>query len=214
MLKEFRELNRQLSQPVMARVTPENRRTLLTVAARTIALAAMLPERPWRELDVEEYADELRQLRASFVTVHRRLKLRGCRGSIAASEPLVVNVARSARAAAFFDERFSPIVLEEVAELDLHISVLGTPRRLIVDSEGKLLSSLRVGIDGLIIREGSRQALFLPSVWEKLEDPQTFVEHLKVKAGLPPSYWSSGIVCERFTVEEFGGLAADFLDDV
>lgn len=184
----------------------------MTVAARTIALAATVPERPWRQLDVEDFAEELRQLRASFVTVQRRTKLRGCRGSIVASEPLVLNVARSARAAAFFDERFSPILVDEVADLDLHVSVLGTPRRLFVDSESDLVTSLRVGSDGLIIREGSLQALFLPSVWEKLEDPQTFVEHLKVKAGLPPSYWSSGIVCERFTVEEFGGLAADYLD--
>jgi AMMECR1 domain-containing protein len=65
----------------------------------------------------------------------------------------------------------------------------------------------------LIIREGSRQALFLPSVWEKLSEPQTFVEHLKVKAGLPASFWSSTLACERFTVEEFVGRAADYLGE-
>lgn len=192
-------------------LTDEHRRMLLDVAARTIAAAAASLKRPFLAVDTVRYPAELRRERASFVTLHRSRKLRGCRGSILATEPLVTNVSRSARAAAFFDERFSPVEAGEVRELDVHISILGVPARLKADREEELLTALRVGVDGLILREGSRQALFLPSVWNKLAEPQLFVEHLKVKAGLPKSFWSHKLVCERFTVEEFGGSAAEHL---
>ena len=216
-LRSFPNSNRQFSRfstmPIPA-LTAEHRRTLLQVAARSVELAAADPERPLLAVVPEQHAPELRRLRSSFVTLHRDGKLRGCRGSILATEPLVVNVAHSARAAAFFDERFPVIDRDEIPELNLHISVLGTPTRMSVESEAELLSSLRIGIDGLIIREGSRQALFLPSVWEKLPKPQLFVEHLKSKAGLPEHYWSSTIICQQFAVEEFEATAGDCAGNV
>jgi AmmeMemoRadiSam system protein A len=197
----------------MATLTKEHRRTLVEVAVRAIATAAATPDRPWSEIDTGQYPVELRRDGASFVTLYRHRTLRGCRGSILAAEPLITNVSRSARAAAFFDERFDPVESTEVRELDVHISVLGPPARLHVDSEAELLRALRVGVDGLILREGSQQALFLPSVWKKLADPQTFVEHLKVKAGLSRSFWSRAVVCERFIVEEFEGSAAAYIGE-
>lgn len=197
----------------MFTLTDEHRRTLLEVAVRTIATAAAGPERPWSEIDAAEFPVELRREGASFVTLYRGQTLRGCRGSILATEPLIANVSRSARAAAFFDERFLPVEFGEVPELDVHISVLGLPARLHVESEAELLRSLRVGVDGLILLEGSRQALFLPSVWNKLPEPRDFVEHLKVKAGLSRTFWSQAMVCERFTVEEFTGSAAEFVSE-
>lgn len=197
----------------MSALQDAHRRILLDVAATTIATAAAGPDRPWADFDAGQCPVELRRDGASFVTLHRRRKLRGCRGSILASEPLVANVARSARAAAFFDERFPPVELQEVRELHVHISVLGVPSPLTVGCEADLLSALHIGVDGLILRDGSRQALFLPSVWKKLPEPRTFVEHLKAKAGLPATFWSSTVVCERFTVEEFSGPAAEYLDD-
>ena len=97
---------------------------------------------------------------------------------------------------------------------DVHVwrDQYGVPH-IEADNEAELLSSLRVGVDGLILREGALQALFLPSVWQKLPDPCEFVEHLKIKAGLSKTFWSSTIVCERFTVEEIGGAVADYLGE-
>ena len=44
---------------------------------------------------------------------------------------------------------------------------------------------------------------FLPSVWESLPDPEQFLAHLKLKAGLPGNYWDEHIRVSRFTTEAF-----------
>ncbi len=66
-----------------------------------------------------------------------------------------------------------------------------------------MVASLRPGKDGLIIRDGAHQALFLPQVWESLPDPQAFVRHLKLKAGLGVTHWSARFRAWRFTTESF-----------
>lgn len=196
----------------MSVLSINDRQSLLETAVGAIQHAAADPARPISPIDPLQFADALQQTRATFVTLYRQRKLRGCRGSIAASEPLIANVVRSARAAAFFDERFAPVTTDEVRQLELHISILHPPQRLAVSTEDELLASLRAGVDGLILRAEARHALFLPSVWRKLPDPKEFLSHLKDKAGLPTNYWSSSIECERFTVEEFHGRAAECCD--
>jgi len=69
--------------------------------------------------------------------------------------------------------------------------------------EADLLAQLRPGVDGLILRAGAHQGTFLPSVWEQLPRREDFLAHLKVKAGLPPDYWSDDIQVWRYTTEEF-----------
>jgi AMMECR1 domain-containing protein len=59
-------------------------------------------------------------------------------------------------------------------------------------------------MEGLIIRDQGRQALFLPSVWESLSDPRAFLMHLKHKAGMAPDHWSTSFEAWRFTTESFG----------
>ena len=44
--------------------------------------------------------------------------------------------------------------------------------------------------------------IFLPSVWKEIPDKQEFLNNLKFKAGMNPSYWSNKIKVYRFyTVE-------------
>jgi len=40
-------------------------------------------------------------------------------------------------------------------------------------------------------------------VWESLPDSREFLNHLKLKAGLPAGYWSDNIKVRCYTVEEF-----------
>jgi AMMECR1 domain-containing protein len=40
-------------------------------------------------------------------------------------------------------------------------------------------------------------------VWEQLPDPVQFLAHLKLKAGLPPNYWSDTLKVYRYTTESF-----------
>ena len=82
-----------------------DRATLLDVARRAIEAAARgqqlaLPE-------PAEHPEPLRAPRACFVTLEIGDSLRGCIGSLKAKHPLVVEVARMARAAALDDPAVS-----------------------------------------------------------------------------------------------------------
>ncbi len=64
------------------------------------------------------------------------------------------------------------------------------------------MGKLRPGVDGLIIKEGSRQATYLPSVWQQINDPGEFITELRAKAGLDPQAWQNTEVL-TYTTEEF-----------
>lgn len=140
---------------------------------------------------------------AAFVTLEKQGDLRGCIGSVEAYRPLVEDVAENAWNAAFTDPRFSPLTSAEFQLLDIEISVLTKPEDMSFDSEEDLKHQLVPGRDGLIIRDGSQRGLFLPAVWDKLPDVDSFLSHLKKKAGLPRGYWSDSISCQRFYSFEF-----------
>ena len=53
-------------------------------------------------------------------------------------------------------------------------------------------------LDGLIIMDGSRRALFLPSVWEQLPKPEDFLTQLKLKASMSADHWSESFQAQRF----------------
>jgi uncharacterized protein len=146
---------------------------------------------------------ELREERATFVTLTMDGALRGCIGMLEACRPLAEDVAENAKAAAFRDPRFPPLSEEEFEKIDIHISVLSPPEEITFSSEAGLLEQIRPGTDGLILQEGSRRGTFLPSVWEELPDKEQFLTHLKMKAGLPGSYWSGTLRVFRYTAEYF-----------
>jgi len=153
---------------------------------------------------LDEYEPALREPGASFVTLEREGELRGCIGSLTAERPLVEDVAENAYAAAFSDPRFHPLQAIELQGLEMHISILGKAEPMHFNSERDLLAQLRPGIDGLILEEGYRRGTFLPSVWEQLPDAVDFLQHLKLKAGLPVNYWSETIRFSRYTTHSFG----------
>ena len=150
---------------------------------------------------VSELPEELRAPRATFVTLERKKRLRGCIGMLEARFPLGVDVANNAFSAAFRDPRFSPLTESELEGLDIHISILSPPEPLPCRDEEDLLRKVRPNIDGLIIADGWHRATFLPSVWEQLSDPRDFIAELKMKAGLSPTHWSKTIRVERYTTE-------------
>ncbi len=155
-------------------------------------------------------AAELAEHGASFVTLRRDGKLRGCIGTSEAHRPLVVDVSDNGFRAAFKDPRFPALKPDEVPGLEVSVSVLSRQTPMAFSSEAEFLELLRPGTDGLIIEEGKKRALFLPSVWSQLSEPRVFVEHLKAKAGLPKDHWSDTFHARRFTALEIS--AAD-LDD-
>ena len=124
---------------------------------------------------------------AAFVTLKKDGALRGCIGSVEAWRPLATDVADNAVRAALQDPRFPPSGKAEMNSLAVSVSVLTPPQPMTFTGEADLLAQLRPGLDGLIIEDGPRRALFLPAVWETLTKPQDFLDHLRQKAGLRPS---------------------------
>ena len=151
----------------------------------------------------EDYPPALQARRASFVTLERHGQLRGCIGHLEACQPLVADVAENAWSAAFRDPRFPPMTAAELADLDIHISVLSPPEPLDFRSEADLLAQLRPGVDGLILEDGPARGTFLPSVWASLPQVQDFWLHLKHKAGLPGDHWSNTLRVHRYRTESF-----------
>ena len=152
----------------------------------------------WVGVDVP---DELKEERATFVTLTIDGNLRGCIGMLEACRPLAEDVAENAVSAAFHDPRFPPLCADEFENLEIHISVLSSPEEMIFSSEEDLLRQIRPGIDGLILQEGFQKGTFLPSVWEELPETEMFFEHLKLKAGLPAGYGSDTLRVFRYTAE-------------
>jgi len=155
-------------------------------------------------VNAETFKPSLALPGAAFVTLEKRGELRGCIGSIEAHRPLVEDIAINAWNAAFRDPRFSPIRVAELDDLQIDISILTAPEAMSVSSEADLKQQLIPHRDGLIISEGYYRGLFLPAVWEKLPDVDSFLSHLKQKAGFPVGYWSRKILCQRFYSIEFG----------
>lgn len=177
------------------------RKELLTIAENSIrhGLSKKCP----LTVDLEHVLPDLREPGASFVTLERQGRLRGCIGTLEARRPLAADVAHNAFQSAFRDPRFPPLDESELQGLEIHISVLSPAEPMTFGSEEDFIRQLRPGVDGVILEEGWHRGTFLPAVWEDLPNPRDFVQHLKLKAGLPANYWSKTIKAYRYTAEYF-----------
>lgn len=150
----------------------------------------------------KEYDNNLFNRGAAFVTINQNGKLRGCIGSLLANQAIAFDVAQNAYSAALEDNRFSPLTNEDLKDLSLSVSLLTGFERIAYKSEQDLLAQLVPGADGLVIRAGNRQGVFLPAVWKELPDRADFLNNLKVKAGMTPSFWSDNVKVYRFRAVE------------
>jgi AmmeMemoRadiSam system protein A len=119
-----------------------------------------------------------------FVTLHRGGRLRGCIGYLEAMKPLLAAVQEMAVAAAFQDPRFPPLRQDELADLDVEISVLSPMCQI------KHIEEIQVGRDGIYLERDPCRGLLLPQVATEYGwDRTTFLKQTCVKAGLPPDAW-------------------------
>lgn len=191
----------QSTEPAQS-LPDEHRRILLDLAKRAIRHSLTTGQ----PLDValDAYPPELRKKRGTFVTIERRGQLMGCIGTLRAQRPIVEDIAQNAWSALFRDPRCPRLTPEDAPDLDVHISLLTDPTPMTFSSEEDLLSQLRPGVDGLLLEDIGHRGTFLPSVWESLPDPRDFLNHLKRKAGLAPTYWSSTVRVSRYTADIVG----------
>ncbi len=139
-------------------------------------------------IDIEKITQKNPKLKedgASFVTLTKNGKLRGCIGSLTACQPLIEDIIYNAKNAAFRDPRFSKLTREELHVTDVEVSILTKPKLLKYNDMEDLKNKIRPNIDGVILELNSKQATFLPQVWEELPEFENFFGHLLSKARLP-----------------------------
>jgi AmmeMemoRadiSam system protein A len=151
-----------------------------------------------RETSLDPPSPHLAEPRGVFTSLYLHQQLRGCVGYVFPTCSVYRAVAETARAAAFDDNRFSPVTKEEAAQLEIELSIL-TPAQPIRAED------IEIGRHGLLISWQGHRGLLLPQVAaERGWDRTTFLEQTCRKAGLPTDAWLTGATIEAFTAEVFG----------
>lgn len=137
--------------------------------------------------------------KGAFVSLHTEGRLRGCIGQLTPDRELFKIVQSCVLSAALEDPRFSPVTENEVADLDIEISVL-TPFKRLSD-----IGEIEIGKHGLLVTKGLHRGLLLPQVATEYGwDRETFVAQTCRKAGLPETAWKdSGTTLYTFQAEVF-----------
>ena len=120
-----------------------------------------------------------------FVTLKMHGRLRGCMGTLDASQAVAEAVRHAACVAASQDPRFPALTPAELPDVSVEVSILGPPQPI------QSLDDLVLGKHGILVRNGPRRGLFLPQVAvEHNLDKQTFLSRCcSEKAGLAPNAW-------------------------
>jgi len=175
--KEKNSINRKEKKML----NKEERKKLLQIARETLETYLSGKKLTPIQTDIEIFKEK----RAVFVTLRKHGELRGCIGYIMPVEPLIEAVRKMAIEAATKDPRFFPVDKKELKDIEIEISVLTVPQK--VNSADEIV----LGRDGVIVKKGFSQGVFLPQVaeetgWTKEEFLNNLCSH---KAGLPPDAW-------------------------
>ena len=168
-------------------LSPKEKETLLKIARQS--LEANLRGEMQPPLNVSQATPLLQAEGATFVTLTKNGRLRGCIGTLEAYRPLIEDVREHALAAALKDTRFPPVQADELEQIKIEISRLTAPTPLDYDNANDLLIKLRSNVDGVVLMDGRRRATFLPQVWEQLPVADEFLNHLCQKMGLSEDAW-------------------------
>ncbi|TLT08480.1 AmmeMemoRadiSam system protein A [Aliarcobacter thereius] len=123
----------------------------------------------------------LSEKRASFVTINKYGKLRGCIGSLIATKSLLDDLVSNSYMAAFEDPRFFELSIEEFKECEIEISILSHPQELNYKDFNDLKDKLIPNIHGVILEFDGRRSTFLPQVWQMLPKFEDFFAQLCFK---------------------------------
>jgi len=179
-------------------LTPEEKKDLLKLARWTLEYVLEHNKLPSDNEIPIKVTEIMKTPRAAFVTLKINEDLRGCIGEIFATKPMYKSVLQNAYNAGFKDPRFYPITKEELPKIKIDISLLTHPRKI------NHYNEIELGKHGIILKKGYYQALFLPQVApEQNWNLQQTLEHLSMKAGLPPDGYKEGAEFEVFEAEVF-----------
>lgn len=138
--------------------------------------------RTGRVLELPDWVpDELLSKRAgAFVSIHKFGSLRGCIGTISATQDNVaLEIIYNAVSAVSKDPRFEKVREDELKFLDISVDVLGDAERIYSEDE------LDVKRYGVIVQSGYKRGLLLPDL-EGVDTVQEQVAIARQKGGIAP----------------------------
>lgn len=134
----------------------------------------------------------LKEQAGAFVSLHRLGRLRGCIGTIQATQSNIAKeIISNAISASTRDPRFRPLREDELKDLEISVDVLGKAERV------SSLEDLDVKRYGVIVTKGYRRGLLLPDL-EGVDTPAQQVGIALMKAGLRED--ETDFILERFEV--------------
>jgi AmmeMemoRadiSam system radical SAM enzyme/AmmeMemoRadiSam system protein B/AmmeMemoRadiSam system protein A len=188
-------------------LTEEQQQYLVTTAA-TMVRAAVSGQPAAFPADRPELRDRL--VGGAFLSLKRGRHLRSCCGMLGAPIALHAALEQSAFRTAREDARFPPVSATEVHHLDLEVWLLQVRQAIKAHGEERL-GAVSVGKHGVQVMRGDASGLLLPSVAvEHGWDTRQFLDHVCIKAGLPPSAWrEEDTLLFTFEGESFRGRLAE-----
>jgi len=165
---------------VEKKLTAKQCQALLEIARQAIEHAVQ--DQPYEPEPREEKSLNMRN--GCFVSIHKQGELRGCIGNFQSELPLFREVAKMAISSATQDPRFYPVQHDELADLDLEISVLSPLQKI------EEIDEIEVGKHGIYLEKSFHRGVLLPQVasehgWNRDE----FLNQTCIKAGLPTNAW-------------------------
>jgi len=160
---------------------------------RFLRLARETVSGAFKGIDPEDHIlkEKYQKKQGVFVTLKKKGELRGCIGFPEPVIPLYTAVKEAAKEAAFGDPRFPEVTESELEDISFEISILSVPQELKNQTPEGIISSVRIGQDGLIIR-GHSSGLLLPQVATEWGFSQEkFLEEVSRKAGLGKDAWKN-----------------------
>ena len=162
-------------------LTSQEKSELLALARKS-AEAAVQTNKPYDP--PRSTSETINREYGAFVTITEGGKLRGCIGYTSPIKPLYITVRDTAAYAALQDPRFPPVSASELSQLEYEVSVLSLLRRVTG------IEQIKVGRDGLLMKNGDFEGLLLPQVpVEQNWDRQTFLQQTCAKAGMKSDCW-------------------------
>ena len=181
----------------------ETKKTLLNLARS--AILSKSKKANLTEEQIVSLPKIAKEKRGGFVTIHKDGNLRGCIGYILPIYPLYQVVIENGYNAAYLDYRFNELTKDEFDKIDIEISVLTIPEKLVYTDYNDLFNKIRPNIDGVIITKDGSSATFLPQVWEQLPDKKDFFSNLCLKANLNINEWENNTLqVETYQAIVFG----------
>ncbi len=175
-------------------LSAEDTKSLLLIARNAIKTYAENGQ--VLKIDVDKQSESLLKEFGAFVSLYKDDKLRGCIGNFGASLPLCKQIRDMAISASFKDSRFDPVLLNELKDLHIEISVLSPMKKI------KSIEEIVLGKHGIYIKKGNASGTFLPQVVDKTKwTVEGFFGHCardKAKIG-----WSGWRDAELFSYEAF-----------